>query len=342
MIELLTQDDAKTYYTTRDGETKLGEVIRYPKVSLHECLAKFEGKYIILGVPEDIGPRANMGNKGARYAWGHFLSSFLNIQANSFINSNEIMLLGNLQVDDLLNTADQLDANNPDELKRLRELVSIIDERLTRVIKDIVSHGKTPIVLGGGHNNAYGLISGSVSGLNEKNNVSNSKINVVNIDPHADLRALEGRHSGNPFSYAVHEELLHHYHIVGLHENYNSSFIINTLKNSPQKFSFSTFDDYVTGAKAFNDMIETAAKTVKEKPVGLEVDLDSISYFPSSAKTPSGWSINQIRKYISKLSKTSNVCYLHLTEAAPNSKENDTQLVGKTLTYFVSDFIKSN
>ena len=32
-------------------------------------------KYVLVGIPEDIGPRANVGNGGAELGWQAFLSS---------------------------------------------------------------------------------------------------------------------------------------------------------------------------------------------------------------------------------------------------------------------------
>lgn len=59
----------------------------------------------------------------------------------------------------------------------------------------------TPIAIGGGHNNAYPMLKGYSLAKKEK-------INAINCDPHADFRALEGRHSGNGFSYAVNDGYL--------------------------------------------------------------------------------------------------------------------------------------
>jgi formiminoglutamase len=46
-------------------------------------------------------------------------------------------------------------------------------------------------------------------------------VNAINFDAHSD-RILEGRHSGNGFSYAYEEGFLKKYFIFGLHENYTS------------------------------------------------------------------------------------------------------------------------
>lgn len=341
MIELFSKEEANQYITTREGETKLGESIIIPHGSLHETLAKFNGKYVILGVPEDIGPRANMGKKGARNAWPVFLNSFLNIQHNEFIDPNEVLILGHLPVDDLLNTADQLDANIPAELDRLRELVSIVDERLTRVIKEIVSENKIPIVIGGGHNNAYGLIEGTVAGK-QKENESVTSIGVINIDPHADLRALEKRHSGNAFSYALEKELLKNYHVIGLHENYNSNAILDKFKKHSSNLSYTSFETILDNNTPISELVDEAVDKMNNNTFGIELDFDSIEQLPSSAKTSSGWQVSEIRRFIRLLAKNKNIAYLHLTEAAPESVEKDLFLIGKIITFLVSDFVKIN
>jgi formiminoglutamase len=62
---------------------------------------------------------------------------------------------------------------------------------------------------------------------------------------------------------------------------------------------------------------------------------------PSSAFTPSGFSLNDARKYIHTIAKHKNISYLHLPEGAPSSVKEE-KIVGKALAYLVSDFIKQN
>ena len=79
---------------------------------------------------------------------------------------------------------------------KLRETVHEMDEFLIDILVPIYKAGKVPILVGGGHNNAYPLMKAFFL-------AHNKKVNVANLDPHADYRALEGRHSGNSFSYAI-------------------------------------------------------------------------------------------------------------------------------------------
>jgi hypothetical protein len=55
-------------------------------------LSNFIGDYVLLGVEEDIGPRANLGQGGAVFAFKSFLNRFLNVFC--FVNLLFILLCG--------------------------------------------------------------------------------------------------------------------------------------------------------------------------------------------------------------------------------------------------------
>lgn len=314
-LEIYNQSFIANFISVREGEEKLGEALKFPN------LEDFDGKYVILGIPEDIGPRANMGNEGAQNAWKAFLKSFLNIQANSFIKPKDILLLGHLKID-----------NNISSIEELRANVSHLDELVYPIIEAIKNYGKTPIIIGGGHNNAYPIIKGC--SLAKK-----QKLNVLNIDPHADLRKMEGRHSGNGFSFAYTNNFLDQYFVLGLHENYNSNYILNSF-NQNENFAYLSFDEMLKQNLSIDKTIDTPLHFFKNNQIGLEIDLDSIANFPVSARTPSGISIEELRKTIFELKKRVNFEYIHICEGAPMNKTEEL-IVGKTLAYLVSDLIKN-
>lgn len=296
----------------RKEETKLGE-----RILTFEDSSK--AKYFLLGINEDIGPQANFGKSGSLGAFDSFLDYFLNIQSNDLLVGDSVCVLG--QINQMY---------SHEEVFKSRLMVEELDEFVESFLEKHLPKGGIPIVIGGGHNNAYPLIRFASNRLNKK-------INVINVDPHADLRPLEGRHSGNSFSYALRDGFLNKYHVMGLHESYNSNYILDVLKTNKCMYSF--FDDYVRG-ESFSKDLERFFDSVKMEPYGLDLDLDSIENMPTSAITPSGISIQQARKYIAKMASDKNVQYFHLPEAAPVDKLK--YLVGKTLAYFVSDFIKAN
>ncbi|MFF5383491.1 formimidoylglutamase [Pedobacter suwonensis] len=314
-LKIYARHDIDRLTIHRDGETKLGEKVAV--WSSWEELQNINAKYVLLGIPEDIGVRANAGIAGAASAWRPALTAFLNIQSNRFLDGKEIMVLGHFEIDE----------PGDSSIKGLRYKVAEIDELVYPVIEKIVAAGKVPIVVGGGHNNAYGMIKGSSLACR-------GPIDVLNIDAHADLRELEGRHSGNGFSYALNENYLGNYLMYGLHQNYNNEAILSQIDNNP-KLKAVFFEDILTGAD-YNHLTGALGTTA-----GLEIDLDCIQNVLSSAETPSGFAVNDIRKLI--LSKANKFSYLHICEGATRMLDGRVnRLTAKLIAYLVSDFVKAH
>jgi formiminoglutamase len=302
------------FTTIRDGETKLGQKVK-PFDQLSKC------KFVIIGINEDIGPQANIGLPGSKNAFNSFITRFLNTQSNRFLIGEEICIAGEINVTEQFST-----------IERAREIVSKMDNFVTNLISPIIAKDIIPIVVGGGHNNAYPLIKSSFK-------KTNSSIDVINLDPHADCRPLEGRHSGNPFSSATHDGYLNKYSVLGLHQQYNSESIYEFLDFHGFEYSF--YEDYIDlKGTLFEDLSRILNKRNHQKLLGVEIDMDSIAFMPSSAYTPSGISIENVRLYIRQIAKENNICYLHLPESAPLSTIEE-KITGKTLTYIVLDFIKA-
>lgn len=328
-FQIFSQSDILGLVNKRDGETKLGEKVGYyqfceegnDKAISVKNLQNSPAKFILLGIPEDIGVRANFGIDGANTAWKPVLKSLLNLQQNAFLKGEDILVLGEFEI-----------PNNPTtDISALRRSVAEIDDLVYPIIQTIVEAGKTPIVIGGGHNNCYPIIKGTSFALK-------TKINVLNIDAHTDLRNPdEGRHSGNGFSTAIKDGFLGQYSILGLHQNYVSDAQLDfIIKNEDIKAAY--FDDFLKTKQDIAEYAETSIKSLKS-PLGLEIDLDSISNILSSATTPTGFSLNEIRKLLLSLQK--DFCYLHICEGAYELKDGrKDETIGKTIAYLVSDFVK--
>lgn len=322
----------------RSGEVKFGEkMLTLPKgENWTEFLKKCEAKYVLLGIPEDVGVRANYGRPGAASAWESAIKSIANIQHNRFCKGNQILVLGTLNFKTQMEEAKNLDFNITIDRKRLSELVSQIDKEVVHVITSIVKTGKIPIIIGGGHNNAYGNIKGTAL-------AHGKPINVVNLDAHSDFRILEGRHSGNGFSYAFEEGFLKKYFIFGLHENYTSKNVLDILKKMEDRVTFNTYDEInVRQQKNFQEELNTALEFIKNDTFGIEIDLDALPNIASSAMTLSGFSVEQTRQFIHFFGSHKNTAYLHICEGAPElGEEKNNHLIGKLIGYLITDFIKS-
>src|SRR5690606_5395438 len=176
--------------TFRKGEIKFGERIAVvpENIPIKEYLQTSEEKFVLFGIPEDIGVKDNYDRTGTASAWDNTLKSLVNSQHNRIAKGYEFLYLGSLDTSSQMEKAQKLNPENKDDLKELYKLVEEIDKEVVHIVSNIVAAGKIPIVIGGGHNNAYGIIKGTALGKAES-------INCINFDAHTDFRALEGRHS---------------------------------------------------------------------------------------------------------------------------------------------------
>ncbi|TRX40869.1 formimidoylglutamase [Flavobacterium restrictum] len=336
---LFTNSDLSKITNHRSGEIKFGEkMITIPKdTNAFSFLKTTEAKYVLFGIPEDIGVRANFGRPGAASAWNSAIQSIANIQHNRFNKGNQILVLGQLNVFDEMQEVQHLDFNDIDDRLKLSQLVEKIDKEVSHVICKIIQSGKIPIVIGGGHNNSYGNIKGAAL-------AKGKPINAINFDAHSDFRILEGRHSGNGFSYAYEEGFLKKYFIFGLHENYTSKSVLDTIKKLEDRIRYNTYDSInVRKEKDFNHEMFDACEFIKNDPFGVEIDLDAIPNIASSAMTLSGFSIEELRQFITYFARNKNATYLHICEGAPDlDGGNNNHLIGKLIGYLVTDFIKSH
>lgn len=319
----------------RKGESKFGEHVQLiPNLTnIYDDIVNLDVDYVVFGIQEDIGVYGNLGQTGTYKAWEATLKVLLNIQDNSFTKPKRVLVLGHLEYPKQREALLSLNLSKKKNLMKVRNFVESIDKDVTHIVSTITKAGKIPIIIGGGHNNAYGNIKGCALAYNDR-------INVVNLDAHSDFRAEEGRHSGNGFSYAYAEGFLKNYFVFGLHENYTSDNLLKTIKKI-KNIKYNSFEAIaVRDELDFDSEMKSALNHVSSKKFGIEIDCDAIENIPSSARTPSGFSVSQARRFVNYFGKHENVAYLHICEAAPTKKTM--AKVGKLITYLITDFIRAN
>lgn len=345
-LKIYSQEDVNALVKRRAGEIRLGErvkVLSFDNAQQWEAaLSDSPARYVLLGLPEDIGVRANYGRGGAYSAWNPVVSTLLNVQSNRYFTGEQLLVLGHIDFSELMDKAAALNFQDPADVAVARELVAEVDELVKPIIEAIVKAGKEPIIIGGGHNNAYPNIKGAVSGLQSKLNKTFASIDCINCDAHSDLRPLEGRHSGNGFSYALASGDLRRYAMVGLHEIFNTDVVIEQI-HSDDRLHASFFEDlFVKGDDGFEEAVMDAIRFAGTDFTGLELDLDTIQNIPSSAKTSSGISTIQARKFVHMVASKCNVVYFHIAEAAPVLSHIKTDLkTGKLIAYLITDYLKA-
>lgn len=328
---IYSKDKLLELTSVRAGETKLGE--RMQTVSSVNELFNSTCKFVLVGLPEDVGVKANFGIAGARTAWLPALKALVNLQSTNRFRGDEIIVLGHVDFSEEMNKAEKLDPGKDPELEKLRELVTEIDAQVFGLISQILSSGKVPLIIGGGHNNSYPILKALSS-------YHKFPVNAINIDAHADFRSLEGRHSGNGFSYALKEGYLARYAVLGLHENYNSQSVIDELTSLKKQVFYTFFDDFIREHTSYDRAFQEALNFT-QGICGLEIDMDCIAGALSSAVSPSGFNLNQVREMIAQI-KTQEFTYLHIAEAASKLADgSENMLCGKAIAYLISDFVKA-
>ncbi|WP_405371122.1 formimidoylglutamase [Nonlabens sp. Asnod2-A12] len=333
-FELFTRENLDQYVSKRfdlneEGVSELEDTSRIYAQEIEisddlENLADLKANYIIIGIPEDIGVRANLGRAGASEAWSSFLNSFLGLQNTSLNAVSRFCVLGNVNTEDLMSRAAGLDSSLHDDRLELSHLVQVLDQRVSEIALKIIEAGKIPVVIGGGHNNCYPLLR--ACGYTRP-------IDCINIDAHTDLRAAKGRHSGNGFSHAIQEGHLKSYFMIGIQENYLSQPMIDLISNN-YVIDYSKFNHQHVDVNA---EVKMALQHIDSDYFALEVDMDAVANFPSSAQSPVGYSFQEMRSMINEIIKQSNRLprYIHICEAAP--KYGYPNQVGKALATLVND-----
>src|ERR1044071_6659715 len=102
-LKIYSKQDILSLTRLRKFETRLGERVHWINnaSALTESIRQSPAKYVLVGIPEDIGDKANYGIGGADTVWIPFLQAFLNIQSNDFLDGDSILLLGHFDFGDI-------------------------------------------------------------------------------------------------------------------------------------------------------------------------------------------------------------------------------------------------
>lgn len=326
-----------TFIRHRKGEVKFGEKVGFihDNDALDNQLEVSKAKYVLLGVPENVGIKAGLGEKDATYTWNATLDILLNTQNNKFNKGKKLLILGHLDFAEETAQAVAKDMNTEEGQKAVKDIVDKIDKEVTFWIQKIIGFGKIPIIIGGGQNNAYGIIKGCAL-------AKNKALNVINFDAHSDLLKLNGRHSGNGFSYAMKEGFLKKYYMFGIQENYIPKYVLSDIKKNKANIKYTTFEElFIRYEKGLDFELTKAFEFLKSSVYGIDIDCDAITNFPTDATSMNGFTTREIRRAVSQLSKDENITYLHISEATPDPEsKTELQQVGTFISCLITDFIR--
>lgn len=320
VLEFYSSKDLLHRTSVREGETKLGQILPTISEADYYGAEPLKYRFVIVGIEEDYGVRANFGRGGADKAFQAFLQHFCNLQDNRFFPSHSTAILG---------AVIPMQSIDDDNVEALREATRAADATVQAVVERIRNGGAIPIIIGGGHNNSYGCLKGAAQ-------VHGSNVNCLNIDAHSDLRALEGRHSGNGFSYAKEEGALGAYFMWGLQENYTPEYIWQYMENHDE-VEYLSYEDYLTGEETMEAALIRVESLLGDR-YAIELDVDVIAQFPSSARSSSGFTLEYVRSLLYRLD--TEPLYFHLCEGRITNPMDHAH-AGRALALLTADFIKA-
>jgi formiminoglutamase len=162
----------------RPDDPRLGEVVEFWD---GDPSAIRLGRPVLIGFPQDEGVRRNGGRVGAAEA-PREIRRFLyrltpwDVMSNTQLAEDPPLDVGDVRIDGTMEHSQQM---------------------LGGIVSEVLKAGAVPVVIGGGHETAFGHFLGYAK--------ANQFVGIINIDAHLDLRPeINGMgHSGSPFRQAI-------------------------------------------------------------------------------------------------------------------------------------------
>lgn len=194
-----------------------------------------------------------------------------------------------------------------------------------------------PIVLGGGHETAWGHYQGLYQSLNHA-------VPILNFDAHFDLRELSKDNygtSGTPFSQIA--TLCHHqkqrfdYSCIGIQPYGNTKTLFARAKALKVPYLLAE-DIHRQGEKVVLEFVNKLLARVNELYLTICLDVLSVAYAPGvSATQPLGLEPWHILESLRRLAESGKLISLDIVEYAPNYDIDER--TAKLAAMFVSDFL---
>jgi formiminoglutamase len=162
----------------RADDPRLGETVSFWRAGVPPL---WPGRPVLVGFPQDEGVRRNRGRAGAAAAPAAIRPWLYRLTPWDALHEVDLAALNLLDMGDV----------------RIGGDLEESQQSLAEAIAALLTAEAVPIVLGGGHETAYGHYLGYVR--------AGRQTAIVNLDAHLDVRPLiEGRgHSGSPFRQAL-------------------------------------------------------------------------------------------------------------------------------------------
>ncbi len=189
-------------------------------------------------------------------------------------------------------------------------------EQLASFVYRLISNGRFPIVLGGGHDVAYGHFKGIWRAIKD---APSRKVGIINFDAHFDLRPLESTgHSGTPFYQILTEfKPAVDYVVIGIQPSANTEELFEIAKSKQVNY-FNSFDCELVNVEAIINQLTPFIQKNDYLYVTIDMDGFSLAVAPGvSAPSPLGFLPNFVFKVLRYLLNTQKVIACDIAEVNP-------------------------
>lgn len=195
-------------------------------------------------------------------------------------------------------------------------------ELLSTAVAYLLSKRIVPLLLGGGHDIAYGHFNGIKKHLLD--NKKRPSIGIINFDAHFDLREdCKGPNSGTPFYQIANENEPFHYLCLGIRKDANDKNLFQTAQELDVTYvDKNTFR--IQFAKEINTWIRAFIEKVDHVYVTIDLDGFSSAYAPGvSAPSPMGFSPDIVLECLDTIISSGKLISIDLAEMNPEYDLDD-------------------
>jgi len=193
-------------------------------------------------------------------------------------------------------------------------------QRLAEGVNELLAHNQLPVILGGGHEVAYGSFVGLAEWYDEIEKQP-PNIGIINFDAHFDLRQGPEASSGTPFfqiaNYCERKNWPFHYLVLGIAEHSNTQALFNRADQLDVSYRL---DEQMTLAHLEDARSQLQAFIEKSDHLYLTIDLDVFpSYIAPGVSAPAtrGVQLEIIESLIEDIKRSNKLCLMDIAEMNP-------------------------
>lgn len=267
---------------------------------LHQLVRPFDNSIrnggALIGFASDEGVRRNHGRVGAAQGPDAIRRMMANLPAHRI---------------DALSDAGNIDCNDGD--------LEQAQQRLASKIADVKSQGVFPLILGGGHEVAYGTFLGITRYFGKA--MAQRKLLIVNFDAHFDLREADRSTSGTPFKQMAEwcewADVEFHYLCYGISQLGNTPALFNRARELDVEYVMDT-DVALGSLNTLNAQLHTRLEQVDD--VYLTIDLDVLPGEKApgvSAPAAYGMALEKVERLVATIKASGKLAAADIAECNP-------------------------